>query len=67
MNRFQPHTVKHHGHVAKAMAAVQEKKPAIGEASGKVPCPACRGGLSFNIQASGLSRGRCGCGLSWLQ
>lgn len=67
MNRYQPHTVKHYGNVAKAMAAVQVHKPASGEAKGKVPCPACGRTLNFNIQANGLSRGRCGCGLTWLQ
>lgn len=64
---YQPPTVKYYGNVAKAMAAVQAQKPAMGETSGKVPCPACRGNLTFNIQASGLSRGHCGCGVRWCQ
>jgi hypothetical protein len=54
---------------ARAMDAVQQHKPQHGEAAGRIQCPRCNGGLRFNIQSTGISRGNCsttGC-LRWCQ
>lgn len=68
MSRFQVPTIRERGHVAKAMAAVQVYKPKHGEAFGYVICPRCGTvGLRYKIQSSGISQGRCGCGLTWCQ
>jgi ribosomal protein S27AE len=67
--RFEPPTIKERGQVVAAMTAVQQHKPAHGEASGRIRCPRCGAGLQFVVMASGLSRGHCAaaCGIRWCQ
>lgn len=66
--RFEPPTVRWRGRVANLMAAVYRQRPAHGEASGTLAC-ICGARLLFNIQSTGISRGRCsaGCGVRWHQ
>jgi hypothetical protein len=56
-------------HIAQAMAQVQQHKQPGADVSGKIKCPKCHSTLLFNIQPSGISRGRCNaaCGVSWCQ
>lgn len=57
------------GATARAMNAVQQHRPEHGEASGRIQCPKCGGGLRFNVQSTGISRGSCstaGC-VRWQQ
>jgi hypothetical protein len=65
--RFEPPSIKERGQVARAMAAVQQHKPAVGESKGKLQCPKCRGGLRFTIFSNGISSGQCSCGIRWCQ
>lgn len=55
-------------HIAQAMAEVQRHREPRCDVSGRIRCPKCRGALLFNVQSSGISKGRCsaGCGVSWV-
>lgn len=50
------------------MAEVYEQRPKQGEIEGRLRC-VCGASLSFNVQSSGISRGRCtaACGVAWVQ
>lgn len=47
------------GPTARAMDMVQQQKKPGQEVTGRISCPRCGGGLRFNVQANGLSRGQC--------
>jgi hypothetical protein len=67
--KFEPFTIKERGQVAKAMDAVQQRKPEHGEATGRITCTRCGGALRFTIDYKGISRGQCssaGC-IRWIQ
>lgn len=57
--RFEPPTLKQRSQVIQAMTAVQQRKPAQGETSGRITCPRCGSGLQFSILSNGISRGQC--------
>lgn len=59
-------TIAWRGKVARLMADVQREKPQEGERTGTMRC-ICGATLTFNIQATGTSRGHCsaGCGVRW--
>lgn len=65
---FTSPTIAKRGKLAHLVAAVQQHKPEHGEKAGTMRC-ACGATLQFNIQSTGISRGRCtaSCGMRWSQ
>jgi hypothetical protein len=61
-------SIARRGQIARLRAEVQQQKTEHGERQGKLRC-VCGATFTFNIQASGLSRGQCaaGCGARWTQ
>lgn len=59
-------TIAWRGKLANLVAAVQRQRPEHGEKAGTMRC-SCGATLHFNVQASGISRGRCSaaCGVRW--
>jgi hypothetical protein len=64
--RFQPPSIAWRGKLARLRAEAQSHKPEHGEARGQLRCT-CGSTIHFNIQSTGISRGRCsaGCGIRW--
>jgi hypothetical protein len=54
------------GKLANLVAQVHQLKPEHGEKQGTLRC-LCGATLTYNIQATGISRGQCsaGCGVRW--
>lgn len=65
--RHEVPTIAWRGKLANLVAQVQQQKPQHGERTGSLRC-ICGATLTYNIQATGLSRGQCSaaCGVRWV-